>query len=259
MMEILRVVLKTLMWVLIAGFGCNFVMQTVSYSFYKGAKQMENIDFIPEHIQFSASLTGYGYNLNSTSDHVILFFGGSNYIAYNSTGQFGGTFDCPFISADYYGSQNSKGKMNLHSMQDTAADLYDWAETTYPKKKIIVIGHSYGTGIATYLASVRDCDGLVLLAAYRDLSDLYNRIIPIFWGPAKAFISNNIRLADYAQNVTCDTYIIGSNADKTLDAKLQYQVKECFSDASIAIFDDVPHEGYFKKTQVIEYIRTIFQ
>ena len=32
-MEIMRILLKIIMWVLIVGFGCNFVMQTVSYSF----------------------------------------------------------------------------------------------------------------------------------------------------------------------------------------------------------------------------------
>lgn len=38
--EITRIVLKVIMWLLILGFGCNFVMQTISYSFYKGAKKM---------------------------------------------------------------------------------------------------------------------------------------------------------------------------------------------------------------------------
>ena len=42
-MEIMRLFLKIVMWVLIVEFGCNFVMQTVSYSFYKGAKRMTGI------------------------------------------------------------------------------------------------------------------------------------------------------------------------------------------------------------------------
>lgn len=47
-MELCRIILKIFMWVLIAGFGCNFVMQTMCYSFYKSAKQMKEINFIPE-------------------------------------------------------------------------------------------------------------------------------------------------------------------------------------------------------------------
>lgn len=119
-MDIFRIILKVVMWILIFGFSCNFFMQTVSYSFYKNAKQMDDILFEPKHIVFNNNLSGYGYNLNADSDKIIFFFGGSNYIAYNSVGKYGGAYDCPFISADYYGSQASKGKINLDTMQKTA-------------------------------------------------------------------------------------------------------------------------------------------
>ncbi len=255
--EMMRLTLKILMWVLVVGFGCNFIMQTISYSFYKNAKMMKSVKYSPEYIQINDTLSGYGLNLQSEADNIILFFGGSNYIAYNSVGCFGGIFEIPFISADYYGSQNSTGHMNLNSMQNTAIDLYDWAKAHYPNKKITVMGHSYGTGIATYLASVRTCDKLILLSAYRDLSDLYNKITPIFWGSAKIFISNDIRLIDYAKNVTCETFIIGSYADKTLNADLQYKVQKCFKEAKIRVFNDVAHENYLLDKQVIEYINDI--
>lgn len=42
--------------------------------------------------------------------------------------------------------------MNLETMKKTAIDLYNWACKEYPDRKIIVMGHSYGTGMATYLA-----------------------------------------------------------------------------------------------------------
>lgn len=258
-MEMCKIFLKILMWILIVGFGCNFVLQTVSYSFYKNAKQMKDIVFEPEYIQFNDKMSGFGYNLDMDSDRIILFFGGSNYIAYNSVGKFGGIFDCPFIAADYYGSQNSKGKMNLKSMMNTATDLYNWASVNYPNKKIIIMGHSYGTGMATYLASKKQCDALVLLAAYRDLADLYNKIIPIFWGPTKVFISNDIQTKEYAKNVKCNTYIIGSKADKTLNAEIQEKVKKCFNNAQIRIFDNIKHENYLKEEQVVDYISNMFR
>ena len=220
-MEVVRIVLKIVMWLLIIGFGCNFMMQTISYSFYKGAKHMSDISCVPVKIQLNDKLTGYGYNLDADSNRIILYFGGSNYIAYNSVGKFAANYDVPFISADYYGTQDSVGKMNLKSMQQTATDLYDYATENYPEKEIIVMGHSYGSGMAAYLASVRKCNTLVLMATYTDLSDLYNKIIPIFWGPAKVFISNNMKVNEYATNTACKTYIIGSYSDKTLSAHLQ--------------------------------------
>lgn len=89
------------------------MMQTISYSFYKGAKQMGNIAFKPTKIQINDKLSGYAYNLDIESDNVILMFGGSNYVAYNTIGMFGGSYNSPVFAFDYYGTQDSTGKMNL--------------------------------------------------------------------------------------------------------------------------------------------------
>lgn len=259
MNDVCRVILKVLMWILIVEFGTNFIMQTISYGFYKNAKKMENVTYVPEAIHISDSLTGYGYQLDTYADRIILFFGGSNYIAYNSVGRFAGKYDCPFISADYYGTQESKGKMNLATMQRTATDLYDWAKEKYPDTRIVVMGHSYGTGMAACLASVRECDTLILVSAYRDLSDLYNKMVPIFWGPLKVFISNNIQTASYAKHINCPVYVIGSQADHTLGVSLQEKVTNCFSDAKLTVFEGVSHEDYLVTEEVIAYINTILK
>lgn len=74
--ENIRYILKILMWILIIGFGCNFILQTISYSFYKRASQKENIKNKPIPIQYNDNLSGYGVNLKGDSEYVILFFGG---------------------------------------------------------------------------------------------------------------------------------------------------------------------------------------
>ena len=42
------VILKILMWVLIVLFAGDFIMQTISYSFYKGDRNLEQVTFQPE-------------------------------------------------------------------------------------------------------------------------------------------------------------------------------------------------------------------
>ena len=84
---------------------------------------------------------------------------------------------------DYDETQESSGRMNLQTMQKSAEALYDYAATRYPGKKVIVMGHSYGCGMAAYLAGVRDCSRLILLSGYRTSADMYNRILPFYWGP----------------------------------------------------------------------------
>ncbi len=203
----IRIILKIIMWVLIGGFLTNFILRNVSYSFYKGNKQKENVNVIPEKVNYTDTLTGYAYHLDKESDSIILCFGGSFYTAYNTVGIFAANFDVPpFLAVDYYGTQDSKGKMNLRSMQASAEALYDWAKEKYPGRKIIIIGHSYGCGMAAYLASVRECDHLYLAAGYRDLSDLYNRIVPVFGSPPK-----DLHLRRYQSKRLCLTDTLPGN------------------------------------------------
>lgn len=248
------IILKTIMWVLIVYFATDSIMQFISYSFYKGDQRLKNVDYKPEEIQINDSLSGFGYNLDADSDKVILFFGGSMYIAYNTAGMYGGRFDPSFLSVDYYGTQNSKGKMNLKTMQQSAEELYDYARAKYPDKDIYIFGHSYGCGMAAHLASVRECKHLVLASGYRTSADMYNKIIPIFWGPLDVFIKNNIRVDKYAVNTQCPVPVIGSDADTTLDADMQKKLAGCYQNADCQIFHGIKHEDYFTTDEVIKYL-----
>lgn len=75
-MKMIRIILKIIMWVLIGGFLTNFILRNVSYSFYKGNKQKENVNVIPEKVNYTDTLTGYAYHLDKESDSIILCFGG---------------------------------------------------------------------------------------------------------------------------------------------------------------------------------------
>ena len=233
-MNVAYVIVKIIMWIMIVLFAGDFVMQTISYSFYKGERKLEQVTFQPERIQIDDGLIGYGYALEQESNHVILCFGGSMY---------------------YYGTQGNSGRMNLQTMQKSAEALYDYAVQRYPGKAVIVMGHSYGCGMAAYLASVRDCNHLILLSGYRTSADMYNRILPFYWGPLKVFIKNNIRVDRYAGKTTCSVNVIGSDADTTLPAELQKKLAGCYADAELKIFSGIRHEDYLTSTDVIQFIK----
>lgn len=68
------IILKIIMWVLIVFFVSDAIMQFISYSFYKGDRQLKKVTYDPEAFQINESLFGYGYNLDMDSDKIILFF-----------------------------------------------------------------------------------------------------------------------------------------------------------------------------------------
>ena len=70
-MEILLLILKLAIGIPVGYLATDAVMQNISYSFYKGDRQLKEIKYEPEAIQINDKLTGYGYNLEKDSDNVI--------------------------------------------------------------------------------------------------------------------------------------------------------------------------------------------
>ena len=114
-------------------------------------------------------------------------------------------------------------------------------------QSVVCMGH--------YLASVRDCGRLILLSGYRTSADMYNRILPFYWGPLQVFIKNNIRVDRYAMKTTCPVTVIGSDADTTLPAELQKKLAGCYADAELMIFSGIRNEDCLTSTEVIQFIK----
>jgi alpha-beta hydrolase superfamily lysophospholipase len=85
---------------------------------------------------------------------------------------------------DYPGFGKSTGKLTEQIMYNDAALLYQMARARFSKDSIIIYGKSLGTGVASQLASVKDCKQLILETPYYSIESLMNRyafIYPINW------------------------------------------------------------------------------
>lgn len=254
----IKIIYKVLCWVLVGGIASNYIMRYISYSFYKHAKRNGKMEETIQRIEIDDSLVGYVRSINfHEKKKIILYFGGSGEIAYNAVLDHANLFnDYIFACVDYKGTQESKGKMNLNTMQESALQLYnyitkqDYADTS----NIIIIGYSYGTGIATYLASKRTCAKLVLIAGYRDNCDLYNKFTPIFFGPLRIFVTDNINAKAYAANVQAKTLIITSDTDKSINKRIPQALSKYFKNAIIKEFKGITHLDYLNHEEVVACI-----
>ncbi len=69
-------------------------------------------------------------------------------------------------------------------MHEDAAILYQMARARFGKDSIIIYGKSIGTGVATQLASLKDCKKLILETPYYSIDALarhYAFIYPVSW------------------------------------------------------------------------------
>lgn len=85
---------------------------------------------------------------------------------------------------DYPGYGKSTGERTEQIMYDDAKEFYKMARARFGKDSIIIYGRSLGTGIASYLASVKDCKRLMLEAPYYSMEALFRHyafIYPVQW------------------------------------------------------------------------------
>lgn len=260
MNKYIKIAIVLMVLFVVLGILFNLVFKYISYSFYKNEKKSTEADEAIRKLEIGEdkSLIGYVRSTDYTkANKTIIYFGGSGDIAYNAVLKYGEIFkDYTFVSVDYPGSQESKGSMNLKTMQEASLKLYDYIINLdyVDKNSVYVIGHSYGTGMAAYLASERNCTGLVLLAPYRDIFDLYNAIIPIFNSPFGWFITDNINTKEYAKSVEANTLIITSDSDTTIKSSIPYSLAKYFSNARVIEFKGIKHEEYPLDKDVVSTI-----
>lgn len=142
---------------------------------------------------------------------LILYFGGNaddatRFVVYTKELQ---GYDV--IAFNYRGYVGSSGTPSEEALFEDALKIYD----TYAKgRKVVVIGRSLGTGVATYLASKRVVDGLVLLTPYDSILSLAKLKYPFF--PIDLLLKNKFETVNYLPLVKAKIAIIEVENDVTI-------------------------------------------
>jgi uncharacterized protein len=81
---------------------------------------------------------------------------------------------------DYPGYGKTTGKRREQTMYDDALLLYGLAMKKTAADNIIIYGKSLGTGVASYLASVKRCKQLILETPYHSMSSMTRYYVPVY-------------------------------------------------------------------------------
>lgn len=172
-------------------------------------------------------LRGWLHRANGDSKKTLIYFGGNaetsatTLVDYDIDGMWNCFADYNFIMIDYPGYGLSDGKPNkdaLFHMCD--ATIQHVIADDSLNQSVVVMGFSLGTGIATYAAANYDLDGLILIAPYDRMINVYNYMINIFHGPLKLIVKNNYKSDALAEKVDEKALIIASEDDEVIPYKL---------------------------------------
>ena len=213
------------------------------------------------------NLSGWFWNLQNAEGPapLVIFFTGNaqnssnTMYYYYESGKMKDVFGgYNLMIVDYPGYGMSKGKPSDDSMFVASNYVFEHA-ANMPKvdqDKIVIMGYSIGTGVATYCASKNAASGLILVAPYDKALSLYNDSVNSFYGPMESLAKYRFDSVSYAKDVQEPTLIFTSKADEVINYKHSLNLAEKFSELkNIVILEGVDHNGYFSRKEVLEGIR----
>ncbi len=184
------------------------VQKDSTYHFSQPYKEL----FIPIEEETNINIIQFPV-VDSTSKGVVLYFHGNrtNISRYEPFAKNFTKNNYAVWMIDYPGFGKSTGKMSEELLYQQALQLYKLARVNYQPNSIIIYGKSIGTGIASQLASIRDCKRLILETPYYSLVSLVNTILWMY--PVKRMIHYQLPTYEYISKVTAPIIIFHGTDD----------------------------------------------
>ncbi|RYE52866.1 MAG: alpha/beta fold hydrolase [Sphingobacteriales bacterium] len=146
---------------------------------------------------------------------------------------------------DYPGFGKSTGKFAEQVVYDWALTFYKLARARFTPDSIIIYGRSLGSGIASQLASIRDCKRLILETPYYSMPSVFDSYIPLY--PFNKIIHYQFPTWQYLQKVDAPVTIFHGEDDGVIPLRNSNKLKryQKRGDEFISI-EDGSHNDLFK-------------
>ncbi len=161
------------------------------------------------------------------------------------------------LMVDYRGYGKSDGKMESEEQayQDVQK-VYDYLKQKFTEDKIVVIGYSMGSGMASYLAKANHPQQLVLVTPYTSIPDLKNRLLPIV---PDFLVKYPFDTASRIKEIRCPISIFHGTADKVIPYDSSTKLKAIRPDLLLVTLEGANHRGAIFHENLKSTVRKLLQ
>lgn len=155
------------------------------------------------------------------------------------------------VYAPFYRSYGgSTGKPNEAALQADALAVFDRVVKDHPR--ILVVGRSLGTGIATRLASQRRVMGLVLITPFNSIEEIAEYRYPIF--PVSWLLRDKYESWRYAPHIHVPTLLLAASGDTVIPRFSTDKLYGQFNHgvAELAVVPDTDHVNIMDSRSYLE-------
>jgi len=179
--------------------------------------------------------------INPKKEDAIIYFGGNAENVAYTTMPFSNTFkEHTLYFVNYRGYGGSSGEPTEQGIYRDALSLYDQIKPHH--KKINIIGRSLGSGVATYLASKRQINRLVLVTPFDSILSVAQEKFPIY--PMKILLKDPYNSISRVPKITAEkTLIIRGGKDKVIPPIHTQKLSDAFKPLTLdkLYFQDKGH------------------
>ena len=144
----------------------------------------------------------------------------------------------------------SQGVISEKTMFSDALEVYDKLITNpeIDANKVIVIGRSIGTGVATYLSSQRKTNATVLITPYENMIDVAFEKYPFV--PISLLIKHRFESDKYAPNIPTPMLALISANDQIIPKHHAYKLKDVWKGKTDALEVNENHNSIMNNEEV---------
>src|SRR5690348_8892363 len=154
----------------------------------------------------------------SRDKRLILGFGGNAWNAQDVAEYLHELFpDEEVVTFHYRGYAPSQGSPSADALIADAPLVYDLVVDRVKPKRVIVVGFSIGSGVATQLATRRPADGLILVTPFDSLKAVAQSMYP--WLPIGPFFEHEIDTVSAIEKLDVPVAIIAAERDEIVPSE----------------------------------------
>ena len=154
-----------------------------------------------------------GWVVNPGNSNALIYFGGNAEQIEWNVPEFQSIFpNTTVYLLPYRGYSGNPGAITEENLYPDALNLFDTIKPKY--KSISLIGRSLGSGVATYVATKRSVDKLILVTPYDSIVNVAQGKYAIF--PVSLLIKDRFDSAERAANIKAKTLIMLAENDKVI-------------------------------------------
>jgi len=196
--------------------------------------------------------------VNDKKAKAILYFGGNGDTVALSAFAFDRFFpEHTVYLVNYRGYGGSSGKPSEKGIYSDALTIFDQIKSKH--SDISVLGRSLGSGVATYLASKREFEKLVLVTPYDSAQSMAQERFPLY--PMSILLKDKYDSVSRVKDIQAKTLILIAGDDNVIPMKHTQQLIKAFlsSKVEVKIIEGVGHNTILRDDRYYHVLQKFMQ